>query len=337
MIRKNFPTVGSGTHVAFDGPGADHLLKLGATNVVCAWSRPTTGPSRLDVQEHIQTQNIWFRSSETLDHLYDENVRWETPVIVWTSPCINDRLNLWRTCSWLRDKGVSHRDILIIDIPPRPPNPDAVPRIEPFDSADSLFYQSKEAIEAHLAAARSWSRERYDNAIMLWEKFVAPDPRPFFWCCRNGVREFHEVGFIWSFFSRLFPRLNPGRVLHLSRYDEILLQALSARWKTPVKVYISDTIQQYWEFFSCVGDLGMANRLAAWAKHDAGAAVERAPGPRPDHPMWSSVYRLTKHGRELHERLSDLADAPRLPVGGAEAYAPEAPWVLRYDGRLARL
>src|SRR5262249_32270941 len=132
--------------------------------------------------------------------------------------------------------------------------------------------------------------------------------------------------------------LNPGRSLHLSRYDELLLQALSARWKTPVKVYISDTIQQYREFFACVGDVTMTNRLMAWAEHDAGASVERAPRPRgPDYPMLSSVSRLTKRGKPLRARLPDLADAPRLPVGGAEAYAPEAPWVLRHDGRLARL
>jgi hypothetical protein len=105
-----------------------------------------------------------------------------------------------------------------------------------------------------------------------------------------------------------------------------------------VDVYISDTIQQYREFFFCVGDLGMARRLAAWAEHGARPAVEGAPGPRgPENLMLSSVYRLTKRGKELRVQLPELADAPRLPVGGAEAYAPEAPWVLRYDGRLTRL
>jgi hypothetical protein len=239
----------------------------------------------------------------------------------------------------LRNKGISRRDIFIIDIPQRPPNPGAVPHTEPFECSDSAFYQlSKDAIQAHLAAAGSWPRERYDNAVMLWDKFVAPDPRPFSRCCQDGVRWFNEIGFIWSFFSRLFPRLNPGKSLHLSRYDEILLQALSARWMTPVKVYISDTIQQYREFFFCIGDLGMTERLADWAKHGAHPAVERAPGPGgPDRPMSSSVYRLTKRGRQLRVELPELADAPRLPVGGAEVYAPEAPWVLRYDGRLIRL
>jgi len=197
---------------------------------------------------------------------------------------------------------------------------------------------SKDAIEAHLAAARSWPRERYDQAVALWEQFVDPDPRPFAQRCRRGIQGFPELGSIWAFLSRFFPRLSTERSLHLSRYDELLLQALSTRWKTPVKVVVSDTIQDHWDFIFCVGDLTLTHRLAAWAEHNASSAVERAPGPRgPDRPMWSSVYRLTKHGKQLRERLPELADAPRLPVGGAEAYAPEAPWVLRDDGRLARL
>jgi hypothetical protein len=53
--------------------------------------------------------------------------------------------------------------------------------------------------------------------------------------------------------------------------------------------------------------------------------------------MTSSVYRLAERGMQLRSRLPQLADAPRLPVGGAEAYAPEAPWVLLDDGRLVRI
>jgi hypothetical protein len=41
--------------------------------------------------------------------------------------------------------------------------------------------------------------------------------------------------------------------------------------------------------------------------------------------MVSSVDRLTKRGRQIRRELPQLADAPRLPVSGAEAYAPEAP------------
>src|SRR5262245_35039583 len=118
MTKRNLPTLGSGTHVTFDVAGADHLLELGATNVVRAFSRLVVGPSRRDVPEHTRIRRRWFHSTNTWDHLYSAEVRWETPVVVWVTPCLDDRLNLWRTCSWLRDKGISRRDILIIDIPP---------------------------------------------------------------------------------------------------------------------------------------------------------------------------------------------------------------------------
>jgi hypothetical protein len=208
--------------------------------------------------------------------------------------------------------------------------------MEPFAWGDSVFYQFLDAILAHLAAARPWPRERYGQAVTLWEQFVDPDPRPFARSCRRGVQGFPELGSIWAFFSRFFPRLSTERSLHLSSYDEILLLALSARWKTPVKVYTSDTIQEYWELFLCAGDLTVARRLLAWADHGARAAVERAPGPGgPDRPMSSSVYRITERGRQLRRRLPHLTDAPPLPVAGAEAYG--APWVLRDDGRLVRM
>jgi hypothetical protein len=52
--------------------------------------------------------------------------------------------------------------------------------------------------------------------------------------------------------------------------------------------------------------------------------------------MLSHVYRITERGMQLRAGLPQLADAPRLPVGGAEAYGPEAPWVVLDDGRLVR-
>src|SRR5689334_17841414 len=136
MTKRKLPTLGSGTHVVFDTPGVDHLRELGATNLVRACGSPGVGPSRRDVVEYVRVRQAWYRTTETWDDLYSAEVRWETPVVVWVTPNLCHRLDLWRTCSWLRDKGISRLDILIIDLPPTPPGPHAPPRTEPFQCSD---------------------------------------------------------------------------------------------------------------------------------------------------------------------------------------------------------
>jgi hypothetical protein len=352
MTKRKPPAVGSGTHVTFDLdehdagltlnpelPGAGCLLKLGLTNIVHAHDALVVGPSRRGALEHARARRGWAGDIELYDHLYDADVRWETPVVVWATPRLHDRLNLWRTCSWLRERGIPGREVLVIDLPPSPRGPGAAPRSEPFECRGSVSHHAYAALQAHLAAASPWSRERYDQAMKLWEQFVDPDPRRFARHCLRGVKGFPELGSVWSFFSRFFPRMGVGRRLRLSRFDEVLFTALSAEWKTPVNVYVGihKLNDPPWELMSCAGDRYMAQRLAAWADHGESPAVERAPGPSPDILMKSSVYRLTERGMQLRAGLPQLADAPRLPVGGAEAYAPETPWVLLDDARLVQM
>jgi len=311
-------------------------------NVVLAFDLLGIGPSRRDPLAHTRARQDWFddevlSEDEGYDRLYSAGVRWEAPVVVWATQALHDRLNLWRTCCWLRDRGIPRRDVLIIDLPPTPRGPGARPRAEPFECSDSLCHQSDEALHAHLTAARPWPQERYDQAVTLWEQYLSPDPRRFARRCLRGVQGFPELGSLGSFLSRFFPRLSAERSLCLSRYDEILLRALSTEWQTPGKVYVGEVLQQFWEFFSCSGDAAMAARLAAWAKHGTSPAVERAAiAGMEDLPMQSHVYRITARGMELRAGFARLADAPRLAVGGAEAYAPEAPWVLLDDERLVR-
>src|SRR4051812_11527289 len=164
------PDPRAATHVAFDDLGADRLLEFGGRNVVRAVAQLGVGPSRLDVREHAEAREAFFDCPDTWDHLYSAEVPWETPVVVWVTPCLHDRLNLWRTCSWLRHRGIPPRDVLIVDLPPRPWGPRAPPRSEPFECGDSVCHQSNEALRAHLAAARPWPRERYDRAVRLWEQ-----------------------------------------------------------------------------------------------------------------------------------------------------------------------
>ena len=326
----------SGTHVVFDAATEHSLTELGATNVVCASANLVMGPSRRDALEHLRAREAWYGCRDTWDHLYATAVRWEAPIVSWVSPSVADRLNLWRSCTWFRDRGIPRRDVLILELGPAPLGPHAALHARRSDEIQSVSDHPDAALLAHLPRARPWPRDRYDHAVKLWEQFVDADPRRFARSCLRGVRGFPELHRTWGLLSRFFPRMSRERGLRVSRFDELLLSALSAEWRTPLDVFLHDRSEEWQELRHCAGDVGMADRLRDWAKHDA-SAVEGAPGPRPDRPMLSHVYRLTERGMQLRTGLPHLAGAPRLPMAGTEAYAPETPWVLLDDGRLVRM
>ncbi|MGK4002382.1 hypothetical protein WMF31_07155 [Sorangium sp. So ce1036] len=352
---ENTPTLLSGTHVTFDLPTAERLVNLGATNIVRAHENLLIGPSHRDPLEHTRVREAWFfsceecsdkdDSGEGFDRLYSSDVRWEPPIVLWASESLDDRVNLWRICSWLRHLGIAHNDVLVLEFElvfgtaKRFPGP---PRIPPFNCSASAANHPDDILLDRLGKARPWAQERYDRAVRLWDSYVDENPLPFAEICVRGVEGFPELAPLWGLLSCFFPRRITDGPLRLSRYDDLLLTILSTEaWQAPVRV-ICDRSQlgvDLRDLVSCTGDLFLGDRLAQWARHDSGAAVERAPGPKPPgHPMLSKVYRLTERGQQLRdEGLDRLTDAPSLPIAGTEAYSASAPWVLLDDGRLARL
>src|SRR3954464_7686469 len=115
MTMTTLPTLRSATHVTFDSFTTERLLQLGATNVIRASDCLLVGPSRRDALEHARARQAWWNSSEPWDRLYSPEVRWIAPVVVWVSASIVQRVNLWRTCSWLRHVGIPTRDVSILE------------------------------------------------------------------------------------------------------------------------------------------------------------------------------------------------------------------------------
>ena len=335
MTFHSPPTLQSATHVAVGIGTTERLTKMGARSMVPSAENLLLGPCRRDAKEHMRLRDLWWGHADTTwDRLYAPDVRWEPPVVVWVSSSPRERLSLWRTCSWLDHLGLSHRDVIILDFE-RGPHGD--PDFDPYGCCQRVCDFPDETLLARLAEGRPWPRVRYQRAADLWHRYVDADPSGFAQTCARGLDGFPELANVWSLMSNFFPRQTADGVLHLSRYDELLLKRLSAKWSDPVIIF-ADGPDPWLDLGYCTGDLFVPMRLKHWFGHGPSPALERAPGPRgPDRPMLSSIYRITKHGRQLRRRLPDLADAPRLPVGGAEAYAPESPWVLRDDGRLARL
>jgi hypothetical protein len=334
-LTPNPKALKGATHVAFDGPTTERLMKMGAQNVVRASENLLLGPCPRDAKKLRQLRDLWWgHGDETWDRLCAPDVRWEPPVVVWVSADPREHMNLWRTCSWLDHLGLSHHDVIIVDLEW---GPYGDPSVNVYGFWQRVYDYSDEALRARLAEARPWPRVRYQRAADLWHRYTDADPSRFARTCARGLAGFPELTTVWSVVSKFFPRRAADGALHLSRYDELLLKRLSTEWSSWVSFYARGPME--WEVLcDCTGDLIVPMRLDHWVHHGASPAVERAPGPLDSEGrMRSYLYRITKRGRQLRRRLPDLADAPRLPVGGAEAYAPEAPWVLRDDGRLARL
>ena len=338
---SNLRALTSATHVTLEAATTERISTLGATNVVRASDRLIIGPNRRDALEHARARKAWWNSSEEWDRLYSPEACWETPVVVWVSASIVERVNLWRVCSWLRHVGIATRDVLVLefDATPRPQFPE-----EPFPSFEctaSVAHHPDKVLLQRFARARPFSPERYNRAVRLWSRYTDKDPSRFVSSCLRGVKGFPELAPLWTFLSCLFPRRTPEGALRLSRFDELLLTILSEEWQMPVDVFAhkSQAGVELRQLLSCTGDGFLLDRLDQWAAHGSILAVERAPGPRsPDYPMMCSVYRLTERGAQLRETgLEQLTDAPALPVAGTEAYASGAPWVLLEDGRLVRL
>ncbi|WP_437869606.1 hypothetical protein [Sorangium sp. So ce363] len=348
------PVLLSATHVTFDAPAAERLARLGVTNIVRAHEHLIIGPSRLIPAEHVRTREVWFSSGEQCsdsdeagekwDQLYSSNIRWIPPVVLWATTSLDERVNLWRICSYLRSLGIQRSDVLIAEFErvygtmKRFPE---LPRIPPFDCTGSVADHPDEVLLDRLDKARPWPVERYERAIGLWESYADESPLSFVESCIAGVEGFPELASLWALLSCFFPRRNTGGALALSRYDELIFAILSVEdWQTPVRVICnkSQLGVDLRDLVSCTGDLFLGDRLAQWAKHDVSAAVERAPGPKPpEYPLLSKVYRLTERGIRIRDTgLDHLVDAPSLPIAGTEAYAPSSPWILLEDGRLAR-
>lgn len=121
LIMNNLSAFGPATHVAFDSFTTERLLQLGATDPVRASDNLLIGPCRRDPAEHERVREAWWSSSEKWDRLYSPEVRWKTPVVLWVSASISQRVNLWRACHWLRQKGNRYSGRLIVEVDPLPP------------------------------------------------------------------------------------------------------------------------------------------------------------------------------------------------------------------------
>lgn len=182
------PTLRNATHVVFDTPTSEQLLRMGASSVVPASDCLVIGPSRRDAEEHARAREMFWGSSEKFDRLFSSDVCWKPPVVLWVSSSVHERVNLWRACAWLHRLGIACGDVLIVEFEPLPPAGAPEEPMPPFDCSSSVSDYPDDVLLERLDKARPWPRERYERAVRLWDSYVDANPVPFAesCCCRSG-------------------------------------------------------------------------------------------------------------------------------------------------------
>ncbi len=134
--------------------------------------------------------------------------------------------------------------------------------------------------------------------------------------------------------AAFFPRFD-RHALALSRFDELLFSCLEKQWLRPADVIVSrqaagEELRHKW--MSLTGDVFVFIRLAQWAKHNGDDAALMSEPHQPEDIVRGVRYRLSDRGNAIKRNgLTEIAQGAPLPVWGAMAYDPMAPWVVVND------
>lgn len=244
-------------------------------------------------------------------------------VVVWTSRLWSDTVALWGLCAW----RLHHR----------PDEPD-LDMIVLGDETETGFDHGSIRVTPNDArraqdGARALSRTRVQDMARSWRK--VSDRPPVLsaeggLASRRGRKELVELG---TYQAGFFPRID-GHALALSRFDELLFSCLDERWSAPVDVFVrhSPAGEELRRCLTLTGDVFLAMRLRQWTGHRGVAAALESEPYEPENIMKEARYRLSDAGDAIRrDGLTEIAQGAPLPVWGAMAYDPLAPWVVADD------
>jgi hypothetical protein len=287
------------------------------------------GPCALDPEVHRQQRcDFWglrgregtrFRASfrELIGAIQSRQ-----QVIAWTSRLWSDTVALWGFCAWRLHHRPKQPDLKIVvlgDAPEAGFGRGSI-RVTPADARQGLD------------GARALSLTRVQDMARWWRKVAGRSPVLSAEGKRTG-RGWKELGELGTYQAGFFPRTD-GRTLALSRFDKLLFSCLDQQWSAPVDVFVrgSSAGDELRKWLTLTGDVFLAMRLRQWAgNHGAKAALESEPY-QPENIMKEARYRLSDAGRAIQRHgLAEIAQGAPLPVWGAMAYDPLAPWVVVDD------
>ena len=277
------------------------------------------GPCREAFEEHITERTAYLRAQG------EQNVR-TAYIHLANAMTTSHELVVWSCDAWPQHVALA----MICSLRLRQPNS---PRISVIELA--LRAQSTgtccgvPAVPTTVAEMRALIPRNLTDSDLLqfssvWARFVARDPARFL---GTGSGVISNADALRALYEELFPRRRFG-VLHLSRFDELLLSA-ARESLTPADLVVgkSTELVMLRRWVSCAGDSFVARRLWDWSEHPSGAPALLADPMDRSGSMFRMRYSLTATGRSmLDDRLQRFEDAPVLRVGGTAAYDPAWPY-----------
>lgn len=286
------------------------------------------GPSAADPEEHAELRlAFWdlrgrdrtrfraaFRDLREAIHASER-------LVLWTTSSLSDAAALSWLCAWRSQS--------------RPPQPGLdIVRLGPDPGAaawlDRITIHVKGAdIRRALDDVRPLSPARMERIARGWRRLTRSSPVSL--PARGGAgEERRDLADLAAYQAGLFPRIEGSR-LALSRFDALLFACLGDEARTPVDVFVhkSRAGEELRRWMYHTGDLFLARRLSQWAEHGGPEAALESEPVRPENTMLEARYRLSRAGKAMRRRgLAAMDEAPPIPIFGAVAYDPRAPWVV---------
>jgi hypothetical protein len=287
------------------------------------------GPSAPEAEPHREARASYWEFDKRERTRFDTSfrallqaMRSRARMVVWTSRLYSDVVALWSLTAF----RLLHR--------PLDPKIDLAVVGHASDNAfgrGSIGVKGAD-IRNGLDSARPLSLAQARRLASFWRRFTGRPPI-LASSTGRGARGREDLAAIGSYQAGFFPRVS-GVSLSLSRVDHLLLSCVGDDWATPADVFMrrgaaGDALR---EWASHTGDVFIATRLRAWAEHEGGEAPLHREPHRPDRLLLEARYKLSAAGEKiLRDGLGDVAQGVPLPVGGATAYDPLAPWVVVED------
>lgn len=248
-------------------------------------------------------------------------------IVIWMSRLGSDTVALWALCAWrlLRWPNQPNTELVVLGGPTEAEDATGV--------GGGFIRVTPAGARRSFDQVRSLSLTRVREMALFWRKLAGRAP------ILSGkgdraARGREQLFALGAYQAGFFPRLD-AHGLTLSRFDELLLSCLEQQqWSTPAEVFVSRGAAgeelRKWSAFT--GDFFLATRLAQWARHNGNDAALVSEPCQGRSEMTSARYRLSGMGHAIKNHgLAEISRGAPLPMWGATAYEPMAPWVVGED------